>query len=476
MAKRILLLLFCCFFWGLSEGLAAVKEIEIYRNGVFIVEEFEVAPGESKIFLLAPVREEEIEFEATSPGLEILSLEIVEAEPQTALHERLKTLKARERELSSKLEKIEKELELLQKALEAGKEPPSAAELPKYFALFSELWQEREKTRAALEELRQELAALRRKVAFEKVTAVNLLARGQGRLSLRYPAGKLITYRESYALFLDTKAPALKIKASLLLWQRSGKPLGPLTVRFYPRSRRYGAISPPPFRPWILEDLRSGLRLEGTQALGKHIKPRVAEREVSEGAIWERLTLRNVSLSAGGPNHLSLAEERLPLKSFLVEVPLYATTQAFFRADLLPERSYPRLRAKLYLDGSFVGESWCGPFEPGKETSVYFGPAHLVEVKHEILKDLSGASFWGQKVQERETRASIVNHYRRKMSLEVVERVPVPRKKGVKVEVKADPPWTERTPEGKVVWRFGLAPEEKKTIWFYLKIKRPKDG
>ncbi len=475
MSKKFFLLIFC--FWGLcfSESLAVVKKLEIYRNGVFLVEEFQVRNGENKLFLQAPVREEEIEF-LKATGFEILSLEMSEGDPPTDLHRRLKALKEQEKALSLELERLKEELEILEMALEADETPP-ATEFQKYLALFQELWQKREKAKAELSEVQKTLTELQKKVAFEKVTVVRLLSRGRGKLSLRYPAGKLISYRESYAIFLDSKKQTLKIKASMILRQRSGSNLGPLTVHFYPRSESFSFISPPPFKPWILEDhlLRPRLLMEKAQTFVRGLKPRLAERELSSGAIWERLTLKEVVLPSGRTTYLSLAEEALPVEAFLIEVPLYATTRAFFRADLKPDKSYPRIKAKIYLDGSFVGETWCGPFEPGKEARVYFGPARLLEVKREVLKDLTGDSFWGKKVRERETRTTIINHYKRRLLVEAIERVPVPRRKEIKVEVEADPPWTERTPEGKVVWRFELAPEEKKVIRLYLRIKEPKD-
>ncbi len=461
--------------WGKSQILAKVKEIEIYRNGVFFLEEFEVKEPESKFLLLAPVKEEDLEFLNPSKGLEILSLEITKADAQTELHQRLKALLAQEEKLSSKIKKLEKELEILEKALKEN--PLSAAELQKSLTLFDNLWQEKEKSKEELKALQKTLKGLREKVAFEEITVLKLMTRGRGKLHVRYPATKLISYRESYALYLNTQAPELKIKAAALLRQRSGKTLGPLELRFYPRSRSGMIISPPPFNPWFVENhfLRPKLLLKKAETFVRQAKPRLAQREVAPGAIWERITLEGVVLSPGRPQYLPLAEENLPLHSFLIEVPLYATTQPFFRADVRPERSFPRLQAKLYLDHSFVGESWCGPFDPGKEVKIYFGPASLLEVKQEVLKDLSGSSFWGKKIQEKETRTKIINHYQQKMLVEVVERIPVPRKKEIKIEVKSNPPWTEKTPEGKVLWRFELAPEEKKTIWFYLKIQRPKD-
>ncbi len=199
------------------------------------------------------------------------------------------------------------------------------------------------------------------------------------------------------------------------------------------------------------------------------------EREVPKSGFWERLKLSNVYLSPG-ENVLSLPDQTLPVRQILVEVPLYAGPMAFFRVDLIPDKSLPKLSANLYLDGTFVGKTVVGPFLPGKENVLYFGQAHLIEVKREVLKDLSGDSFWGKKIEEKITRTTLINHYPRAVQLEVIDRLPITRKKEIKVEAKAEPQWDERKPNGKVIWRFRLGPEEKKTILLSIKIKRPKNS
>ena len=457
---------------------SSVTGLEIYRNGVFILQEFEIKGEEEKLSLLVPVSEDRLEVLKITPGLEIYSLELEKEEPQTELYQRLKALREQEKEISSKVEQLKKEQDLLVKILSNSEEALSFSDFQEFFSFYEKLWQKKNFLESRLSAIREEIKELESRLLFEKVSVVRLVSGGKGKILFRYPADGLIGFRESCALYGDFWGKTLRLKAALILWQKSGQRLGPLEVSFYPRSERYNIVSPPPFKPWYLEDHffplpKAPFLMKKAKRMVKKLKPE-AEREVAPGAIWERVRIKNVLLPAGKPVYLPVAEDFLPAISATLEVPLYANTQAFFRLKVKPAKSYPRLRAKLYLNGSFVGEAWVGPFTPGAEIPVYFGPARLLEVKREVLKDLSGESFWGKEIQEKETKTILINHYSRNVQVEVIDRVPVPKKRESRVEVEAEPRWVEKTPEGKIIWRFTLAPEEEKTIRLYLKIRRPK--
>ena len=475
--RRSLLFLLLVLFFGASGALAALKSIEIYRNGLFLVEEARLKGGENLVPLLGQVELSQVEFLEVSEGLELVNLSLTEVEPQNELYEKLKTLRQKEKELSWEKDKLSKELTLIEEALKGGREPLSPREFQEYLSLFEKKNARLKALEEELEGLREEIEGLRGKVALDKVSALRILARGSGALLLRYPAPEgLISFKDSYSLLLDTGRKQLRVRPDFVLIQKTGMNLGPLELRFYPRTRRFKRLAPPPFSPWILspEIFSPRLFMEKATSVVKKLKAPGFEREEAESGLWERLVIKEVRLLPG-ENILPLPEETIAVEKVLVEVPLYAGPEAYFKATFRPEISLSRFLTRLYLDGAFVGQAKVGPFEARKEASLYFGPAHLVEVKYEVLKDLTGDSFWGKRVKERVTRARILNHYPKPLFFEVVDRVPVSRKKEVEVKAEAKPPWDEMEPNGKVIWRFTLAPEEEKTILLKIRIRRPKD-
>lgn len=475
--RRSLLLLFLVLFLGASGALAALKSIEIYRNGLFLVEEVRLKGGENLVPLLGQVELSRVEFLEVSRGLELVSLSLTEVEPQNELYAKLKALRQKEKDLSWERDKLSQEVTLIREALKGGKEPLSPREFQGYLSLFEEKNTRLKALEEELEGVGRKIKDLERKVSLDKVSALRILARGSGSLLLRYPAPKdLFSFRDSYSLILESGEKRLKVRPEFVLVQKAGEELGPLELRFYPRTRRFRRLAPPPFSPWIIsaEAFSPRLFMEKAASVVKRLKAPGLEREEAESGFWERLVLKGVRLLPG-ENVLPLPEEVIAVEKVLVEVPLYAGPEAYFKATFRPEVSFPRLFARLYLDGAFVGQAKVGPFEARKEASLYFGPAHLVEVKYEVLKDLSGDSFWGKRVKERVTRAKITNHYPKALSFEVVDRVPVSRKKEIEVKAEAEPPWDKMEPNGKVIWRFTLAPEKEKTILLKIKIRRPKD-
>ncbi len=470
-------ILFSCFLVLLLAGKACAlpRVIEVYRNGVFIVEEFEVKEGENTLPLLARISLEEIEFLSREGAPKLVNISLTEVEPEGELFNRLKELREREKELAAREKELLAELTLLEEGIKHSQEALPAAEFEKYLALRERLNAEREKVQKERVALKEEINKLSARVSGEKVSALLVWAAEGGRLWVRYPAPRWLTFKDHYTFCLETSQKSLKIAPQFLVTQKSGRVLGPLELRFYPRSRAVGAVAPPPFSPWVISE---GLVPPPRVLLGKaasalkKLKPPRVEREVAGSAYWERLSIKRVRL-VPGRNVIPLPVETLAVDRVTLEVPLYAVCAAYFRADFTPDRSLPRLSAQLYLDGSFVGRAWLGPFSPGQKARIYFGVAELIEVKQEVLKDITGDSFWGKEVQEKVTRTTIINHYPRRVFVEVRDRIPVSHRKEIKIEAEADPPWDKRKPDGEVSWAFFLAPEEKKTLVLSIKIKRP---
>ncbi|AEH44495.1 hypothetical protein Thein_0614 [Thermodesulfatator indicus DSM 15286] len=454
-----------------SSAKAKVKEIEIYQHKIFIVEEFPLKAGLNRLILAKEVSPEEINFRASS-GLRLISISLEKVSKKDLLSLNVKKLREKLDALERDIETLNREISLVEDALKGKRETPS----PQVFESYHQVWKKlfiaklaKEKER---ETLKKQLKELESQIVSLNTSALIIQVKGQGSFQVRYPAGKLISWRENYECLLNTQDKELFLRAMGLITQKSGNSWPGVKIIFYPRGEDFAVLKPPPFTPWIVDEFspRPKLLLRKTVEAVKEIK-----REKSPGNIWERVTVSYVDLPSGKPTAISLGEETFKVEKFLLEAPVYAVNKAFFRADLIPDRSFPRLKARFYLDGALVGEGEIGPLNPGISQKVYFGPASLIEIKRVVLKDVKGDSFFGKKTRLREVKTVFINHYDRPFDLEIIDKVPISRKKEVKIKAQANPPWQEKHPDGKVIWRFNLPPNGKQEIILRVEIKRPKD-
>ncbi len=244
--KRFLGFLFFSFFLCLGKGLATLKTVEIYPNGIFLTEEFPLKNGENLLPLHNQVKLSEIEFLGPKGRLEIIEISLDRAYPKSPLFKKLKDLEAQERALKRREQELARELTLLEKALSGNKEALTPAKFKEYLAIFEKLEAERAKVLDELSELERAIKDLRQKVRYEEVSALKVLVKGDGSLLVRYPAKDLFSFKDVYAVFLDTEEGNLRLRPGFVIRQLSGASLGPLEICFYPRPRSNTTLSPPP--------------------------------------------------------------------------------------------------------------------------------------------------------------------------------------------------------------------------------------
>ena len=469
------LVFFLVFLWAFQAA-AEVKQLEIYQNGLFLTEEFVVKPGENVLPLLSAVPLKEIEISSASQGLVLGAISTRTVTRKEPIYKTLADLKTKESQLKKEIARLDKELSLLEEVLKGKREVPSPEAFLKYQEIFRDLTQQKDAKEQELEKTSQKIKEISQKIAFPEVTALEIQALNAGIVRVRYPAKRLLSWQEAYECQFNSARSELFIKGEATIKQKSGLDWRNVLVLYYPRQRARFSLSPPPFQPWIIGESfpRPELLLRKTKEIARSL---IAEpkREEGPGAIWERVVTRVPLIPAGKSVLISLGKEQIPVKNFLIEVPAYATEKAYFRVDVVSQKSFPRLFARFYLDGVYVGRALLGPLYPGQQKSIYFGPAPLLAVKKEVLKDTTGENFWGKEVQVKETRLTLVNNYKKTFPVEVIDRIPISRKKEIKIKAEARPPWQEISPEGKALWRFGLVPGMRQEIYLKIEIKRPKN-
>jgi len=138
-------------------------------------------------------------------------------------------------------------------------------------------------------------------------------------------------------------------------------------------------------------------------------------------------------------------------------------------------------RLQLYRDGAFVGTANLPLLLPDSDVRVPFGVDERIRILVREEKAESGArGVLGRQVQsEHRRRYEITSYHVAAIPIEVIDRVPVPKDSGIKVEVLdgATPP-TEKDFDGKAgvyLWRLPGTPRKTETIRHLYSVRYPSD-
>jgi uncharacterized protein (TIGR02231 family) len=138
-------------------------------------------------------------------------------------------------------------------------------------------------------------------------------------------------------------------------------------------------------------------------------------------------------------------------------------------------------RLQLYRDGAYVGAANLPLLLPGSDVRVPFGIDERIRV---VVRDEQAESgrrgvLGRQSLSEYRRRYEITSYHAAAFPIEVIDRVPVPKESGIKVEVLdgATPP-TTRDLDGKAgvyLWRFPGTPKKTETIRHLYAVRYPSD-
>jgi uncharacterized protein (TIGR02231 family) len=138
-------------------------------------------------------------------------------------------------------------------------------------------------------------------------------------------------------------------------------------------------------------------------------------------------------------------------------------------------------RLQLYRDGAYVGSANLPLLLPGSDVRVPFGVDERIRIVVRDEKAESGRRgvLGRQVLSEHRRRYEITSYHAAAFPIEVIDRVPVPKESGIKVEVLegATPPTTKDF-EGKAgvyLWRLAGAPKKTETIRHLYSVRYPSD-
>ena len=466
-------------YLGWAQSLKArVVSIHIYPHQVFIEESFKVSPGVNKLFLVGAPAAKDINCRLEHGALFIETLKVYQAPNQNPLRKALRKTRETIGQLCLQQQLLDQKSSLLKECLKASSTTPAPEAYQKYMTFLADYLREKSALEKKIASLKEKELELEKKAGPKRVSVleVTITGQGEGILRVRYPAGeKILSYKQQYRVILDTTENMLTVQGQLILCQSSGVDWSDINIYLYPRIQATPTLAPPPFKPWFLDFFPVKIK---TMAKARSLlpqKPLGPQREFGTGMLWERVKISSIKLVSGQETILNAEQKTFPAK-LVFEIPVYATAKAYFRAEIIPPISLPPIKALFYRDHIYLGQAQLPAFVPGQKVRLYFGPAPLLEVKRELIKDTTGKPFLHRhrEVTEKVWRTMLINHYSIPLFVEVIDRVPVSKHKDIKVKASAVPPWQELTPQGKVLWRFNMAPGALKEIKLRVEISRPR--
>ncbi len=480
-----------------------VTRVDIYQNAVFVYESFKVHPGENDLCLSAVSNSWDLTPEGLSFSLtkefQVVEFSLYQKEEKEGISEKIKELEEKIRDLGNKRNILLKETKTIENFIENGlklSQIPSWQTFTQYISSYSEKLAKINEIDKLIQQLKRKLQELRSMLtgkkhyclrvvlATESASDTSKKGFSEGYLTVRYLAPKILDYRFVNEYHLNTQAKTISLLRKLYLKQKTGKLWRDVTVNFYPQRMSFD-IAPNPFHPqyidegWTTKAFPKGLAYRKTMAkstanLMKEKDQSLQFKEVKE-AVFDYVHIDHVNVAPGKETLICLPRKNIQIEKFIVEVPLYETTQAFFKARIRPNFTLPYGKARFFVDGSYIGK-WTSPKATPQETiNIYFGEAHGIKVKRKIIKDTIGKGIikrW-RLYEEKAFRTQISNHYDFPVNLMVVDRVPLAHHKEIKIEPYAKPIWSSKDEQGKTIWRKRLKPGESFEIEFGYKISKP---
>lgn len=201
----------------------------------------------------------------------------------------------------------------------------------------------------------------------------------------------------------------------------------------------------------------------------------------SSYAVEYKIPGRSTVASDREPRLFPIAETSWDVKLVARAVPRSSTT-AFVQATFENSSKAP-IRGgemQIFRDNAYSGTARLKTTLPGQTAILALGSDERIRIKVEDEAEESGkrGMFKKEIVTETRTRFEITNYHEQPVEVEILDRIPVPRNKDIKVEIlKGATEPTDTKFEGKAgvyLWRLTLEPRKTYTIRHAYAVRYPK--
>jgi hypothetical protein len=331
----------------------------------------------------------------------------------------------------------------------------------------------------SLKKEKDALSELLKKRVNSKFTRLNYNLRCSKDAFLSYPIYNL-SKNSVFDINYDSKAKKIEIKNLLYLNQSTGFDLKDIDVKVYTYNF-FDQTKPIKFYPEYL-DVEKNIRKykstlvenEAMPILLKAKDDRIQTFEYLENETKSFFKASHVNLLSGKKAEIILAKDIYKAKN-TIEIDGYSAAQAFYTVSFKSKKLYGMSNAKLYLDGTYIGQNYSNKIEKDKETFVYFGTNKFIDVKKELDKDMKEEPLFSlNKLKNQKIwKYEIKNKQNKVEKVVLVERLPVSKHEDIKVELIKGKNYSKLDKNGKIVYNFDLKPNETKIIEFGYEIEKP---
>ena len=302
-------------------------------------------------------------------------------------------------------------------------------------------------------------------------------------LVVSYPAFN-VSKNSFYEINVSSKDKNIEIKNKSFITQSSGYDFKNIDINMYTYNYS-NAVNPQIFRAKYLDIIKPRV-ISNTLAQSDILSMEMAPRKMMKSSTaaptfsYNETTTKaffkasNISLLSGVKNAVTFSNDIYKAKN-QIEIDGYSSSNAFYKVDFKSDKLYSTQNTKLYLDGTFIGQSYIGEIKKDKDTSIYLGIDSFIDVKKDLIKDMKEEPFFSQsKLQTQKIwKYTITNNSKEEKTITLVERLPISKHEDIKVELISKTKYTKKEDNGKISYDIKLKANEKISFEYGYTIEKP---
>ena len=287
-----------------------------------------------------------------------------------------------------------------------------------------------------------------------------------------------------YEINANSKEKNVEIKNKSFLTQSSGYDFKNIDINMYTYNYS-NAVNPQIFRPQYLDILKPRV-VSNTFVQADAVTMEMAPRKMMKSSIaapsfsYNETTTKaffkasHINLLSGVKNAVTFSNDTYKAKD-QIEIDGYSSSNAFYKVDFKSDKLYSTQNTKLYLDGTFIGQSYIGEIKKDKDTSIYLGIDSFIDVKKDLIKDMKEKPFFSVSKLKTEKlwKYTVTNNSNKEKTITLLERLPISKHEDIKVELISNTNYTKKEDNGKISYDIKLKSNEKFTFDFGYTIEKP---
>jgi len=237
-----------------------------------------------------------------------------------------------------------------------------------------------------------------------------------------------------------------------------------------------GAPCPPPCE----ERAGASMDMEKKRDEGpamEEMASQIAEVETSGEAVVYKVPGTDTVLSNGEPKKLTVAMLDLSCKTEYLSVPKLSP-EFYLKAKVSNDTEFVFLAGKvnLFQEDDYIGATVIDTKAPKEKFDLSLGVTRQIIIKRELVKketESAGITGSGTRINYA-YEIKVENHRKAKAKLVIMDQLPVPSNKEIKIEkVVMDPEAKDIDDMKRIKWKFYLDPEQKRTVALQFSVEYP---